>query len=48
MYHLLDNGTVTHRVDDRQPIAYGIELLKYQGPHLEQDSETTQEYKIYL
>ena len=37
---LLDSGTFTHRVDDRQPIAYETGGLKYEGPCREWGSET--------
>ena len=33
---------VTHRVDGQQPIEYSIEGLKYEQPHIEQCSKTTQ------
>ena len=41
-YCLLDNGMVTHRVDDRQPIEYRKEGLTYGELHIAQGSEIAQ------
>ena len=46
--YTLDNGMFTHRVDDRQPIEYGIEGLKYKEPLREQGSKTVLQNTKYL